>query len=117
MDLPSTETLEVTVNEAAAWLAVPGEVPWLVIDCREADEYDYCRLEGAKLVPLSRFAELAPHNVPGDATRPVLVYCHHGVRSLHATGYLRRLGHTRTWSLAGGIDAWSREIDPAVPRY
>jgi adenylyltransferase/sulfurtransferase len=47
----------------------------------------------------------------------LVVYCHHGVRSLSAAAYLRRLGHVNVRSLAGGIDAWSCEVDPAVPRY
>lgn len=117
MDDPSTDTLEISIAEARRLLSSPADPSWLLIDCREQDEYDFCRLEGARLVPLSKFAEMAPQVLPPDSERPVMIYCHHGVRSMHATGYFRRLGHIRTWSIAGGIDSWSREIDPSVPRY
>jgi len=53
--------------------------------------------------------------VPAD--RPVVVYCHSGTRSAHATRFLRAQGLGRVYNLAGGIDAWSRIVDPAVPRY
>ncbi|MEM9018801.1 MAG: rhodanese-like domain-containing protein, partial [Verrucomicrobiota bacterium] len=69
----------------------------------------------AKLVPLTRFGELAPALLTID--KPLIVYCHHGMRSLHATNYLREQGASKTWSLAGGIDLWSSQIDPDIPRY
>ena len=75
-------------------------------------------MEGAELFPLSRFPEEATANLlhPGDE-RPLIVYCHHGMRSMNATRFLRGKGKEAVWSLAGGIDLWSTQIDPAVPRY
>ena len=68
-----------------------------------------------------RFAEEAPAkllaDLDGDDSPPVVIYCHHGMRSLQATQFLRQRGMAKVWSLAGGIDAWSREINPGVPRY
>jgi len=111
--MPHPDTAEISPEETAAWLTeAPSE--FQLIDCREADEWAFCRIEGATLVPLSRFAELAVSHISPD--RPVVVYCHHGMRSLRATHWLRQKGH-RAWSLAGGIDAWSDLIDPSVPRY
>ena len=52
-----------------------------------------------------------------DRDRPLVVYCHHGIRSLHAALALRSRGYTQARSLRGGIDRWSAEIDPAMPRY
>ncbi|MFC4994979.1 rhodanese-like domain-containing protein [Rubritalea tangerina] len=86
------------------------------MDCREANEYAYCRIEGATLVPLSQFASLCEAEFEARNT-PAIIYCHHGVRSLNAVFYLRDQGYTHTFSMAGGIDQWSLHIDPLVPRY
>ena len=66
-------------------------------------------------MPLSDFVEKA--RSLNDITERVVVYCHHGMRSMQATQFLRARGHQYVFSMAGGIDAWSAEIDPAVPRY
>jgi len=110
--LPSTEENEIT---AADLQPILEEVR--LIDCREDDEFAHCRIEGADLVPLSRFAELSLSILSPDDERPVVVYCHHGMRSMNATQYLRQRGLEKVWSLAGGIDHWSITIDPDVPRY
>lgn len=113
MPAPNDDIVEISPTEAAAWLAESEGKP-LVIDCREEDEWALCRVEGALLAPLSRFPEVAPVVIPRD--QPLVVYCHHGVRSLRATRWLRQQGW-QAWSLAGGIDRWSEEIDQQVPRY
>ncbi|MBP7948259.1 MAG: rhodanese [Verrucomicrobiales bacterium] len=87
-----------------------------LVDCRERDEWNFCRIEGAELIALSEFAAEAPRRFAGEQ-RPIVVYCHHGMRSMQAVRMLRALGVENAWSLAGGIDQWSRDIDPAVPRY
>lgn len=94
----------------------PGTQSIRLVDCREEDEFALCRLGGAELIPLSRFAEIAPSALT-DESRPIVVYCHHGMRSLNATQYLRERGIPNVWSLAGGIERWSTEIDSSVPRY
>ena len=87
-----------------------------VVDVREPWEHALAALPGSVLVPLgeleARAGELAP---PAGAL--VVTYCHHGVRSLSAAGFLARSGVEPVVSLAGGLDAWSRDIDPTVPRY
>ncbi|MEM6910500.1 MAG: rhodanese-like domain-containing protein [Verrucomicrobiota bacterium] len=105
--------LEITPLDLAALQESADE--FRLIDCREDDEWQHCRIEGADLLPLSNFAEETARLDDLDAR--LIVYCHHGMRSLQATKFLRNKGFAQTSSLAGGIDAWSREIDPAVPRY
>jgi rhodanese-related sulfurtransferase len=89
---------------------------FLLLDCREADEYAVAKIAQAKLVPMSeivaRFPELQPHR-----QRLVVVLCHGGVRSLQVAHWLRQQGFSQAQSMAGGIDQWSQEIDPTVPRY
>jgi len=92
-----------------------GERP-LLVDVRQPWEHELSRLPDSLLLPLgeltSRAAEVQP--APGQL---VVCYCHHGVRSLHAVELLSRAGLLGAVSLAGGIEAWSLQIDPSVPRY
>ena len=86
----------------------------LLLDVREQNEYDIVHIEGALLVPLNTL----PHhidNLPSD--QEIVVYCHHGTRSLYATAYLHLNGFRDTKNLAGGIDQWAAEIDPTLQRY
>jgi adenylyltransferase/sulfurtransferase len=87
-----------------------------LLDVREPFEHRIAALEGARLVPLrelpGRIEELR-----GDGGRPLVVHCHHGIRSLRAVELLRSSGVSRAVSLAGGIDAWSQRVDPTVQRY
>ena len=88
--------------------------PFLLIDVREPWEYETCRIEGAQLIPMRSI----PANLQQlDVDRDVICYCHHGQRSLDVAAWLRGQGVESAQSLAGGIDRWSMEIDPAVPRY
>ena len=88
----------------------------LLLDCREADEHATAKIASARLVPMSeiteRLHELEPHR--GHA---IVVHCHMGGRSLRVAQWLREQGFPLAQSLTGGIDAWSQEIDPTVPRY
>jgi adenylyltransferase/sulfurtransferase len=104
---------EINAHEAKALLDAGGV---RLVDCREADEFAICKIEGAELIPLSVFADEAPRKL-ADMNATILVYCHHGMRSARAAQWLDARGCTDVISLAGGIEAWSREIDPAVPRY
>lgn len=116
--LPSPDEYEITPAAYAILRHDPDAPEVRLIDCREEDEYAHCRIEGAELIPLSRFGEEAMRKViQSDDPRPAVVYCHHGMRSMHATLFLRQHGKKEAWSLAGGIDLWSQQIDPEVPRY
>jgi len=87
-----------------------------LVDVRQPWENELAKLPDSLLIPLNELPTRAAE-VPVNAEALVVVYCHHGVRSLSGAAYLRRLGHVNVTSLAGGIDAWSCEVDPAVPRY
>jgi molybdopterin/thiamine biosynthesis adenylyltransferase/rhodanese-related sulfurtransferase len=86
----------------------------LLVDVREPYEWRIGRIEGAQLVPLGTLPARM-HELPRD--RNIVLYCHHGVRSLRAVELLRGAGFDQVQSLAGGIEAWSREVDPSVPQY
>jgi adenylyltransferase/sulfurtransferase len=85
-----------------------------LLDVREPHEYDLARIEGAKLIPLN---DVSARLDEIGRTGEFVVYCHAGVRSAFAVGLLQRAGFENVYNLAGGIDAWSREIDSSVPRY
>ena len=88
--------------------------PLDVIDVREPYEWRIGRIEGARMIPLGRIgASMA--ELPRD--REIVLYCHHGVRSLAAAEFLASQGFDGIWNLAGGIDRWSAEVDPSVPTY
>ncbi|MBD3618302.1 MAG: sulfurtransferase [Chromatiales bacterium] len=88
--------------------------PPLLLDVREPWEFELARIEGSQLLPLGqvpvRLDEL-------DPARETVVICHHGVRSMQAAFFLQSRGFKNVINLAGGIDAWSREVDPKVPVY
>jgi len=88
----------------------------VLIDCRRPDEHAYCHIDGAKLFTLERLPELLD-DLQEFADRPVVIYCHHGVRSMQMAGVLKQQGFSDVLSMAGGIDLWSRIVDPQVPRY
>jgi rhodanese-related sulfurtransferase len=85
-----------------------------LIDVREPIEYEIARIEGAELLPLSRFNEWAHSLNPEEE---IVVMCHHGIRSAQVCVLLARGGFGKLYNLAGGIDRWSHEVDPAVPTY
>ena len=84
-----------------------------LVDIRDPWEWAIAQIGAAQRVPMHELPELLPRF---DRSRELIVYCHHGVRSNMAAEWLRAQGF-RARSLAGGIDRWSREIDPSVPRY
>lgn len=114
---PSPDEFEITPNELQSLLRDDSAPAFHLLDCREEEEFAICKIEGAVLIPLSRFAEGAPEFLKDDDELPAVVYCHHGMRSKNATFFLRQKGFARVWSLAGGIDLWSSQFDSNVPRY
>ena len=113
--LQSPAVLEITATELRAKLAHEDRAVHL-LDVREEDELAVCRLNGAQHIPmLQLFAGLqAPRAEPQTE---VVVFCHHGERSLEAARYLRLNGFARARSLAGGLEAWANDVDPSMPRY
>ncbi len=103
---------EYSVQEVAELLR--SNQPLRLVDVREPVEWDVVHLDGAQLLTQELVDEMLAE-WPRDAT--IICYCHHGVRSLNAALFLQSKGFTAVASMAGGIDAWSREIDPSLPRY
>ena len=109
---------QIAVHDVAAFVASNGAAAPVLLDVREDWELQTARLDlpGAPTlhIPMNslpaQHAELPP-------AQPILVLCHHGARSLQCVAYLQQQGHTAVYNVAGGIDAWSREVDASVPRY
>lgn len=104
--------LEITPAEVKAKLARGEHVR--LIDVREPEEHAICHIEGAELIPMRTVPQ---HLQDLDGDIHLCIFCHHGVRSLSVVDWLRRQGVDNCQSMAGGIDRWSLEIDPEVPRY
>lgn len=105
-------SIEITPNEVKQFMDT-GTI-FSLVDCREPDEYEKCRIDLARLIPLSTIPDRVEELEGSDR---LIVYCHLGVRSLRAANWLRRNGIANAQSMSGGIDAWSTEIDPKTPRY
>jgi molybdopterin/thiamine biosynthesis adenylyltransferase/rhodanese-related sulfurtransferase len=88
--------------------------PFQLIDVREPFEYEIARIEGAKLIPLGEITEQLDEL---ERQQPIVVHCHSGKRSAQAVRLLQQRGFTKAYNLEGGIDAWSDQIDPDVPKY
>ncbi len=110
--LADASDLEITVDEFNNLIKSKKDI--LILDVRGPNEYQICHIKGSKLIPLgdlpSRVNEL-------DTADDIVVHCHHGVRSLQATMFLRNMGFKKVKSLKGGIDVWAQEYDPDMPRY
>lgn len=102
----------VDVRRLAAWLNETA--PPLLLDVREDWEYAIAHLPGSLLIPMGQVPERI-ESLPRN--RPVVVYCHHGMRSAQVAAFLLSRGYAPIYNLTGGIDAWSTQIDPALPRY
>lgn len=108
--------IEVSPTDVSYLMERPGERNFRIIDCREESEWHICHLPDARLVPLSRFSELAAQ-VFTNTQEHLIIYCHHGVRSLRAAQWLREYGFVHAQSMRGGIDAWADLVEPEMPRY
>ena len=109
---PVPDPINVSPVEVNRWLE--GGRDLLLLDVRTPREWQVCRLAGAELIPLQ---ELAQRWQEIDGRREIVVYCHHGHRSARAVDFLKRMGLGRVRNLAGGIDAWSKTVDPSIPIY
>ena len=105
---------QINVRELAKRLA-EGQAVYL-LDVRRPEEHETAALPQSSLIPLDDLPARADEIRPPDGAL-VVVYCHHGIRSLSGAAILEELGFTKVVSLAGGIDAWSLHVDPTVPRY
>ena len=104
--------IEITPRELKDLLARNDKV--LLVDVREPWEYEATHIEGSVLIPLGQIPSTLPRL---ENAEQLVLFCHHGMRSLDAAAWLRTQGVEGAKSMSGGIERWSTEIDPSVPRY
>lgn len=104
--------LEINVQQVKE-LQTTGD-KFFLLDVREESEFAKAKIEGSKLIPLGQLPQRVGE-LPKDAW--IVVHCHHGGRSMRAVQWLRSNGFARATNVAGGIDAWSTQIDPKIMRY
>jgi rhodanese-related sulfurtransferase len=104
----------ITPAELSAWLEDPARPAPLLLDVREPWEFRTCHIEGARPLPMNEVPRRLDELDPGT---DVVAICHHGTRSMHVAHFLTRQGFTRVYNLAGGMDAWARTVDTAMPVY
>ncbi len=103
---------EISASEAATLLKAAGA---RLIDVREPWEFATAHIDGSLLIPMGEVSARAHQEL--DPEERLLVVCHHGIRSMNVTVWLRNQGFERAQSVRGGIEAWSVQVDPAVARY
>ena len=105
---------QISPAELSAWLAARDAPKPVLLDVREPWEFRTCRLPDSMLVPMraipARVAEL-------DPASDTVVICHHGMRSMQVAYFLEHQGFRKVHNLTGGVDAWARSVDPAMPVY
>ena len=105
---------QISVQTLDAWLRDDTRSRPVLLDVREDVEFGICHLDGSQHIPMH---EITQRTNELDDDVPLVVICHHGMRSMQVAVFLERNGFDTIYNLIGGIDAWSREIDPAVPTY
>lgn len=110
---------QLRVTDVRQWAAeAAGDVQPLLLDVREPWEVQLAAIQ----VPGADMLNLPMGQIPQrlgelDPAQPILCICHHGMRSAQVVAFLERAGFDSVYNLAGGIDAWSAQVDPSVPRY
>ena len=104
---------EITTDELSKLQQAGSDV--ILLDVREPWEFDTARIAGSKHIAMGDVP--ARFNQELDPEEHIVVVCHHGVRSMNVTAWLRQQGFEKVQSLQGGIDRWARQIDPSVPVY
>jgi len=106
------DPMEITAEDLKAKLGSGAKVT--LVDVREPWEWNLCRLEGARHIPMG---EIPVRYLELDPEEEVVVYCHVGQRSAMVVQYLRQQGFQKAANLRGGIEAWARQVDPTLRRY
>ena len=105
---------QIRATELKAWLDDPDQPAPLLLDVREPREFDHCSIAGSLSMPMgtvpARCGEL-------DPAAPVVVICHHGMRSYQVAQFLERQGFSVVANLTGGVAAWAGEVDRGMPTY
>lgn len=103
-----------TPRDLRAWLDDPGRSKPVLLDVRETWEFDICHIDGARLVPMRQVLDRIDSL---DSAAETVVICHHGIRSYQIARVLEREGFAAVYNLSGGVEAWAREVDPAMRTY
>ncbi len=106
---------EISPKDTKTKLDAGGMV--VLIDVREPGEHQICRIDGAQLIPMRTVPQRVQELEALADEALLVVYCHHGIRSLNTVSWLRKQGVANCVSMSGGIELWSTAIDPKVPRY
>ena len=102
------------ITPAELKTALDGPIPPMLIDVREAFEIEIAAIRPHIAIPMGQIVERIAEL---DRNTELVIVCHSGMRSAQVTSYLRRQGYERVRNLAGGVDQWAREVDPAMARY
>ncbi|MBV9190819.1 MAG: sulfurtransferase [Betaproteobacteria bacterium] len=105
---------QISPQDLAAWLSDAGREKPQLLDVREPWEFEKARIAGAQLIPMR---EVPARHQELDPGKDVVAICHHGGRSQQVAVFLEKAGFIKTHNLVGGVDAWSRTVDPTVPLY
>ena len=111
--LVDTMDFEISAGQVKALQKTGTE--FVLLDVREPWEFETARMEGSKNIPMGDIPARAHQELDPDAH--IVVVCHHGVRSLSVTNWLRQQGFEKAQSMRGGVDGWARTVDPKVPLY
>jgi rhodanese-related sulfurtransferase len=103
-----------TAPQLAAWLADASRTRPVVLDVREPWEITTAQIAGSTSIPMQ---QIPARSEELDDDAEIVCVCHHGMRSAQVAMFLESRGFTKLYNLQGGIDAWSRDVDPSVPRY
>jgi rhodanese-related sulfurtransferase len=114
MSLGSELPMEISVEDTHQLLNEDPNV--VLLDCREAAEYETAKIEGSTLIPMSGIQQRL-EEARALSDRRVIVHCHHGGRSLRVAEWLISQGFPQVQNMTGGIDAWSLQVDSTIPRY
>ena len=114
--MSDSPAIEISAADAALAIRDTPRDARLLLDCRTPEEYATAKIAGSLLLPMQEITERLAE-IAAWRGKPIIVHCHHGMRSLRVAKWLREQGFTLAQSMQGGIDAWSTDVDPAVPRY
>ncbi len=105
---------DLTASDLCVWLDDPSRPVPLLLDVRELWEVQICHIRDSITIPMNSIPEHLPRL---ERSRPIVCICHHGMRSALVGRYLQQQGFDDVSNLAGGIDAWARQVDPDMPTY
>ena len=105
---------QLSVLQLNEWLGDAQRTRPVLLDVREAWEFDNCRIAGSRSMPM-RSIPARYHELRRD--EDIVIICHHGARSFQVGMFLEQMGFTSVINLHGGVAAWARDVDPAMPTY